>query len=59
MFYFEFLNIFPQFAHFVMVIGFLGSWIGFLGLGFSVDGVWGLCRWGFLGFMGFGLSIHV
>ena len=26
----------------------LGSWIGFSGLGFSVDGVWGLWCWAFM-----------
>ena len=33
----------------------LGSYIGFLGLGFSVDGVWACARpvgWGLLGFFG-------
>ena len=37
-----------------MVAWILGSPIGFLGLGFSVDGVWGLWWGGLLGLLGCG-----
>ena len=39
-----------------MVVCGLGSWVGFLGLGFSVDGPVVL---GFLGFLGLGLYIYI
>ena len=39
----------------MVVWGFgVGSYIGFLGLGFSVDGVWGLWCGAFWVFLGFG-----
>ena len=52
------LYIFLIFAHLWCfgVLG-LGSYIGFLGLGFSVDGVWGLWCGAFWVFSGMGLSI--
>ena len=46
---------FSHFCSFLVVWG-LGSWIGFLGLGFSVDGVKGFVV-GPSGFLGLGLSI--
>ena len=43
----------------VIVVFGLGSWIGFFGLEFSVDGVWGLCC-ELSGFFGFGaLDVNV
>ena len=37
----------------------LGSNIGFLGLGFSLDGVWGPMVWGLPGFLGRALYINI
>ena len=46
---------YSNFCSFMVVLG-LGSCIGFLGLGFSVDGVWGLWLGAFVGLLGLGLS---
>ena len=48
-----FLIIFSYFCSFMVVWG-LGSKIGFLGLGFSVDWVWGLWCGAFWVFLGLG-----